>query len=434
MTIDSSVPKPEVVAADTTVTSDTTTPSKSDSTHLLVEPVDGIPPVWHTPAEITQCAAALASGTGPVAIDAERASGFRYGNRAYLVQLRREGSGTHLIDPIDVTNLAAINDVLRDVEWIFHAASQDLECLAEIEMTPTRLFDTEVAARILGKPRVGLAAIAQSELGISLRKAHSAADWSTRPLPEDWLRYAALDVELLADLRALLGEELRHKGRLDWALEEFEYVRRLPPKTPRVDPWRRTSGIHRVRSAQGLAVVAATWYARNELAARRDIAPGRVLPDRAIVAAALALPKSRAALGALPEFSGRGTRRRLAYWWDAVGAGLATPSDQLPIQTPAPAGPPPPRIWPDRCPAAAARLAAARGGLARLHESLGIPVENLLMPDTVRRLCWDPPEPADRDAIDTFLARQGARRWQIALSGEILTEAMKSEAGKPDVA
>ena len=161
--------------------------------------------------------AAFEAGSGPVAVDAERASGYRYGQRAYLVQLRREGAGTALIDPVACPDLSGLGEALSGVEWVLHAATQDLPCLREIGMVPTRLFDTELAGRLAGFPRVGLGAMVEGVLGFVLEKGHSAVDWSTRPLPEPWLRYAALDVELLVDLRDALEKELDRQGKLEWA-------------------------------------------------------------------------------------------------------------------------------------------------------------------------------------------------------------------------
>jgi len=145
--------------------------------------------------------AALAAGHGPVGVDAERASGFTYSQRAYLIQVYRRGAGTFLFDPPPIGDFTELNDALADVEWVLHAASQDLACLREVGLDPVRIFDTELAARLLGIPRVGLGTVVEALLGIHLAKEHSAANWSTRPLPESWLVYAALDVELLPDLR-----------------------------------------------------------------------------------------------------------------------------------------------------------------------------------------------------------------------------------------
>src|SRR5579863_1866182 len=174
----------------------------------LLEPKDGLPPLISTDEALAEATDRLRAGTGPVAVDAERASGFRYGHRAFLVQFRRRGAGTVLIDPIACPDLSAIDAILADAEAVLHAASQDLPCLADLGYRPRRLFDTELAGRLLGYPRVGLGPLVETVLGLALEKGHAAADWSTRPLPEDWLRYAALDVEVLVDLRDALAAQL----------------------------------------------------------------------------------------------------------------------------------------------------------------------------------------------------------------------------------
>ena len=233
---------------------------------LLREPAEGTPPVITDAAALAEACAKLAAGSGAVAVDTERASGYRYWPKAYLVQLRREGSGTVLIDPIALADdLQPLREVLNNLEWVLHAASQDLPCLAELGLHPAALFDTELAGRLAGYERVALGTLVELLLGYTLEKGHSAADWSKRPLPVDWLNYAALDVELLVQLREKLEAELGAQGKLEWARQEFEFVRTAPPPPPRAEPWRRTSGVHKIRNPRGLAAVRELWQARDEL-------------------------------------------------------------------------------------------------------------------------------------------------------------------------
>lgn len=392
----------------------------------LLEPADGVPAVIDSPAALAAAIAAFESGTGPVAVDAERASGYRYGQRTYLVQLRREGAGTVLIDPVALPDLSGLSRALVGVEWVLHAASQDLPGLAEQGMRPSRVFDTELAARLLGMERVGLAAVVAETLGLGLAKEHSAVDWSTRPLPLEWLRYAALDVELLVPVREVLADRLAEAGKAVWAAEEFEAGRTAPPPAVKADPWRRVSGLHAIHDARRLAVVRSLWETRDHNARQRDIAPGRVLPDRAIVAAAEALPHSVPQLVALPAFAGKGTRRRAALWQAAVDRALALPDDQLPsVRGPRTDAPPPIRAWSDRDPRAAARLAAARVVVQETSEIWHTPVENLLQPDLLRRLCWSPPLPMDVLSVAETLTAGGARHWQVELLGERLAAALQ---------
>jgi ribonuclease D len=388
---------------------------------VLTEPRDGVPFVIDTLPGLARAAAALAAGTGPAAVDAERASGFRYGQRAFLVQIRREGSGTWLIDPEPFDDLRIIDDALDGVEWILHAASQDLPCLSELGMWPDRLFDTELAARLAGLPRVGLAAVIESQLGFSLAKEHSAADWSKRPLPEPWLRYAALDVEVLTELRDKLAGLLARDGKLDIAQEEFEHIRQTPPAEPRVDPWRRTSGLHQLRDRRQLAAVRQLWLEREDLAERRDVAPGRLIPDSAIVAAARAMPATVPQLLATKGFHGRAAQKEAPRWLKCLNEARKT-TDLPPLHVPTNA-PPPPRVWAEKDPEAAARLQTARPRVAQQAEKLGMPVENLLTPDYLRRVAWRPPAQITLESVSAALADLGARSWQIDQVAAILTVA-----------
>ncbi len=388
---------------------------------------DGLTSVVDRPADLARVVAAVGAASGPVAIDAERASGYRYSARAYLVQVRREGAGTALVDPTVFADLSDLAAAIGDTEWIVHAASQDLPCLAELHMRPASLFDTELAGRLLGYPRVGLATLVETVLGWRMRKEHSAVDWSTRPLPASWLEYAALDVEVLGELRAALGEQLERAGKAEWARQEFERLAGSLPTGPRPDPWRRTSGLHRIRGRRSLAAVRALWQARDAIAADRDVTPGRVIPDSAIIEAATALPRDRRALQAVRGFRGRGADRYAATWVTALREALELPEADLPQLTARYDGPPPPRAWADKDPVAAARLSRARAELARIAADLSVPVENLLSPDATRRLVWDPPAASgDRlvVAVADRLRELGARPWQVGLTAEALADAL----------
>ena len=377
------------------------------------------------PAELRRAAAALAAGHGPVAIDTERASGYRYSQRAYLVQLRREGAGTFLVDPVALNDeVEPLVEALTGTEWVLHAASQDLPCLAELGLRPAKLFDTELAGRLAGYDRVALGTLVERVLGYRLEKGHGAADWSRRPLPREWLNYAALDVELLVPLRDALEAELTSQGKLDWALQEFEALRDIRTPEPRKEPWRRTSGIHRARGARALAYVRALWEIRDQVARERDIAPGRVLPDSAIIDAAVAAPVDEASLVKLPVFRGRAQRRLAGTWTRALRTAAQLPRNELPDPSPQQDGPPPANRWADKDPAAAARLAAARAGLGALAESLNVPVENMVQPDLVRRICWQPPADSDVDGTSAALRAAGAREWQVGLVAEPLSKAL----------
>ncbi|WP_029265322.1 MULTISPECIES: ribonuclease D [unclassified Microbacterium] len=379
--------------------------------------------------EFRAACAVLAAGTGPVAVDVERASGFRYSQRAYLVQVFRREAGVFLFDPPAIGDFAPLQEAIGDVEWVLHAASQDLPSLRELHLEPPVIFDTELASRLLGHERVGLGAVVEDTLGIMLKKEHSAADWSTRPLPDSWLEYAALDVLHLIDVRDVLVLELEEQGKSEFAAEEFAATLARAPKPPREDPWRRLSGLHQVRGARNLAVARSLWQAREAYAQEQDVSPGRLVPDRSLVAAVLANLQSKQALAGLKEFQGRASRTQLDRWWQAIVEGRASeelPRERVPSDTL-----PPPRAWADRNPEADARLKAARPIVEAVAEELGMPTENLLTPEYLRRVAWDLPGETP-EAIADALAALGARPWQIAQTAQKIAAAFVEAAQTPD--
>uniref|UniRef100_A0A942Y9H4 Ribonuclease D n=1 Tax=Neobacillus citreus TaxID=2833578 RepID=A0A942Y9H4_9BACI len=381
--------------------------------------------------EYLEAVAAIAAGNGPVAVDAERASGYRYSQRAYLIQVFRRGAGSFLFDPIAIGDFADLQAAIVDEEWLFHAASQDLPCLQEVGLVPTRIFDTELGARIAGFPRVGLGAVVEQLLGITLAKAHSAADWSTRPLPQSWLVYAALDVELLPDLRDALAAVLEQAGKTRIAEEEFAAVLTRAPKPPKAEPWRRLSGMHALRGARALAIARSLWNARDAYAREVDVAPGRTIPDAAIVAAAAANPSTKAELAGLKAFTGRASRTEMDRWWAAVEEGRST-QDLPKLRGGGEPSLPPPRAWADRNPDADRRYKAARAAVVARAEELDLPVENLLTPDTLRTVSWEPPRPIATETVGAALAAHEARPWQVEETASIIAAAFVEAAQRHD--
>jgi ribonuclease D len=361
----------------------------------------------------------LLEGAGPLALDAERASGFRYSSRAYLVQAHRTGTPNYLIDPVGVGSLADITAELSDLEWIIHAAHQDLPSLREAGIEPVTLFDTELGARLAGLPRVGLQGVVEDVLGLSLAKEHSAADWSTRPLPASWLTYAALDVELLPRVRDEIHRILVEQDKWDIAAEEFNAQLFITPGLARAEPWRRLSGLHQIRGPRKLAIARELWTTREDYAQETDTAPGRLFPDRSLVAAVLADPATKKDLASLKEFHGRASRRQLERWWEAIVRGRET--EDLPENRSFIDGPPPPRVWAEKDPRAWARFSAAKEAIALLAEERSIPAENLLTPDFLRRLCWEPPTDISGQGIRQALLERGARVWQVDIVTEPLS-------------
>lgn len=367
----------------------------------------------------------LSKTSGPVAVDAERASGFKYSQRAYLIQLKTQYSDIFLIDPTTDSDLvgskefAQLRKLLADREWILHAATQDIPCLEELGLRPKAIFDTELAGRLTGQPRVGLGALAESLLGIALAKEHSAADWSTRPLPESWLNYAALDVELLHELRASLKDLLEQQGKSDWADQEFEHFLSFKPKPAKQDRWRGISGLSKISDQMSIEIAKQLWLAREELAIKMDVSPGRLVPDSAILAVAVAKPRTRPELSSLRSFNGRASRSYLDLWWETLQLALRA-SVLPPIRAEKTEGIPNHRNWAAKYPEADRRLRHSKNALTEISENTNLPLENLLTPDYLRQICFAPPEPATLASVRQALIGFGARSWQVDLAGEAI--------------
>lgn len=403
----------------------TTSDSAADQQTLtpLTTPRDGIPEVINTPVALNRALRALRAGTGDLAVDTERSSGFRYGRRAFLIQIRREGATTWLIDPESIESLDPLVDFMNGLPWILHAATQDLPCLHDEGLAPTGLFDTELAGRLAGFPRVALGTMVGELLGLQLAKEHSAVDWATRPLPESWLNYAALDVEVLFELREEISRILEEQGKLEFAAQEFEYVRHLPDPVAPPEAWRKLSGIHKIKNRRNLSVARELWQSRESLAESRDVAPGRLLPDSAIMAAVNHRPNSVPTLLQIPGFHGRSAKRDAPRWLEAMQRGRN--STDLPELRSGVQDLPNARIWGEKNPQAALRLTAAREVLAEISEHWNIPGENLLTPKFLRALCWNPPASLSVGTVDTALEELGARPWQRELLSAKLADALR---------
>ena len=397
----------------------------------LLAPSAGLPDVIDTEDLFSDAIAQLAKGNGPFALDAERASGYKFSARAYLIQIARNGGGLHLLDPIPFGPghhlFTELNDLLATDEVILHASTQDLPCLREVGINPVRLFDTELGGRLAGLPRVGLGPLLESLLGVSLAKEHSAVDWSTRPLPKDWLNYAALDVELLVELRDEVDALLEAADKSHWAEQEFAAILTAPPSPPRVDPWRRTSGMHHVKKRRQLAVVKHLWESRYALGQELDVSPGRLLSDAAISAIALAvtddavfenkkhLEKVLRPIGLRARWMEYSPR-----WLDAITAARALAEEDLPPTRAASDALPPVKVWREKYPLRYAALTHARHNLSLRAEELSIPLENMISPEHVRRICWNSPV----GTVDQALTELGARPWQRDIATQILESAL----------
>jgi len=392
----------------------------------LITPRHGVPEVISNESDFEKLIAQLLNGSGPLAIDAERASGYRYSQRAYLIQIYRENGGLHLIDPIPLKDSKLwekFNKEFSAYEWVIHASTQDLPCLIDVGLKPELLFDTELGARIAGCDRVGLGPLAESLLELQLAKEHSAVDWSIRPLRPEWITYAALDVDILLDIRNSVEKLLTEQNKLKWAKQDFasilkNYQNYVFSDAAKPDRWRRTSGMHKVRDRLTMAIVRDLWFSRDELGREMDLAPGRVLGDEAIIELATKRPDN---LEAVAKVIGRRTRLEAPpfnRWLNVLNLALKTPLDQQPELRVPSQSLPPIKIWKDRNPLGYARLTHARAALIELSAQIQIPTENLVTPELVRKICWQDP-PALSSEYEDFVIEQlnktGARPWQIEL-------------------
>ena len=397
---------------------------------FVTAPSEGTPQLMAGAAAIRQAADRLAQGTGWCAVDTERASGFRYHNRVCLLQIRRTGAGTMLIDvesdPQATTDF--IGRVLADTGWVVHAASTDLPYLEQLRLRPPQLFDTELAGRFLGFHRVNLAAMVEHYLGVRLRKNHGGEDWSRRPIPSEWLDYAALDVEYLLPLADAMRSELTQQHPKDeWVTEECDYLTRVyRGYSPTPKSWEDLKGVHGLRTSKQLQVARWLWRVREKLARASDTAVSRLLPDKALVALATELPTTVPKVMRTPGYPPR-LRRKARYWANQVDKALRTAQDRWPEPFPIPTyrdTPPSRYTWSRYYPESFPKLTMVREELARVAAQVEIPVENMIQSSDTNEIVWrsqELKEVTDDTELLALLQRLQIRPWQQKLCLPIFT-------------
>lgn len=359
---------------------------------------------------VDQLLKSLQQDTGSISIDAERASGFRYSQKAYLIQLSLREQEIFMIDPIALSQSTpgwniSLSSAINKRTWILHAATQDLPCLAELGFVPEKIIDTELGARLAGFERVGLGSLVLELLGIELAKEHSAADWSIRPLSEAMLDYGALDVDILHELWDEVESSLAEQNKLEWAHQEFDHLLDFKPKPTPSEPWRNLPGLSKVKDELKLKIAASLWLTRDQIARSEDIAPGRLVPDRSVMAAVEQKPRTKRELAENKAFQGRASRTRLNDWWAAIERANEIEIEAHPERG---NGIPNHRSWEKRFPEAHIRLNVVRPLMLELATELGMPIENVLTPDYLRRVMFEP-----ATDIEAQLRELGARPWQI---------------------
>jgi len=349
-----------------------------------------------------------------VGIDTEGASFHRYRDRVYLLQLST-GSRTAVVDPLVVTDLAPLGQFLADpdVEKVFHDADYDLRTLdRDYSFRARRVFDTRIAAQLAGEPAIGLAALLERHLGVTIPKVHQKADWSQRPLPDSMLTYAADDVRHLPTLRGTLAQRLETLARLPWAHEEFARLETLRWTGSAGDDaaFRRAKGAPRLAPRQ-LATLRELWRWREAAAAREDKAVFRIIGNDALVAVAAAMPRAPSDLPAVRELPAALARRHGAALLAAVARAASLPDDALPQRERIPRHPRDPR-FDERV----QRLKAARNAVA---DQLQLDPGVLLGRSAIEALARaQPTEPGQLETIPEM------RRWQVDVLGPALLGAL----------
>ena len=425
----------------------------------LAEPRDGLPPLLDTAEAIADGARRLAAGHGPIAVDTERASAFRFDERAFLVQLRRPGTGTLLIDPTGSASgstasasaftgsafsgsafsaaMDQLGRVMNSTEWILHAAHTDLPALTTLGWRPTRLHDTQIAGRLLGMGQPGLAAMLEEFLDVTIDKDKGREDWSARPLTKDLLTYAALDVELLHELLDIVLPLLQARDRLDWYVQDcaadLRKARRLTVPT-----WTNLKGIQSLRTPRSVAVARGLAEARIAFAQQRDRPLERTMSSKDIVALAKHPHSAKRALGTM-----RMAKDLVAPARQAISHAMALHESELPAPLPRSSqGYPDHRNWEDDYPHAFAALRVLEQQVEQLAEELEISRESLAVMRQIRPAAWavshveldscdaDDPVGAMENELGSVLKANGARDWQSELilnrSVPLLVEALTS--------
>lgn len=360
-----------------------------------------------TDQKIACAAEELVNTTGPVAIDAERSDSFHYGQDAKLIQIKRGAGTTWLIDPIrPLTDIAA---AIQNVPWIIHAGMNDYPSLAEAGLRWQNLTDTEIAAQLAGEEKIGLAPLVKKYFGVEMTKEYQRADWSRRPIPDSWLAYAAADVEYLRELAEILNEILVEQGRDEWLRQEMREFENWRPGIPDTQPWLEHAHRAEFKTPYRYTLLREFWIARDKYAKQRDLAPGRVVSNKALVAAAASGPNSTRDLYRILKENNvwklqRAQPLKKALWAVMDGSIDIEERPGLPRSLPRDG------LWRSLNPEAADRYRQLHETIAELANQLGIKAHLILSAPMQRQLAWENP-----DNPGEYLRAAGARPWQIEL-------------------
>lgn len=348
-----------------------------------------------------------------IALDTEGASFHRFVDRIYLLQLSTDAQHA-VIDPLPIQPPVLLGALIEDpaVEIVFHDADYDLRLLhQDYGWNVRHVFDTRVAAQLLGLKAFGLAALLERGFGIKLNKKHQRADWSMRPLSDDMLDYAAQDTMHLLGLRDQLHDELEQKGRLAWAREEFERLESV--RWPTDDSGNAFLKIKGARdlTRRELAVLRELVQWRDAAALRLDRATFRVVNNEVLLEASKSHPASKQSLGEIKGMPRGILERSGQEMLEAINRGLAVPDAELPRFPKA-------ARW-DRDPEFDAKVGALKqvrdAAATRLELDPGV----LCSRDRMEAVVRQAPAAADElSRIPEF------RRWQIEVLGAGFVKAL----------
>jgi ribonuclease D len=348
----------------------------------------------------------------PLAVDTEADSFHHYREKVCLVQLSA-GDRHALIDPLAAIDLKPLQKWLADasVPKVLHGADYDIRLLArDFGLSVSGLIDTMIAARILGEPAVGLAALLEKYLAVSLDKAHQRADWSRRPLTAAMREYAVEDTRHLVALASILEERLRELGRAPWVAEEcarLESVRWRDRRDDDPEPFRRTKGARGLDRA-GLARVRELWNWRDAIARRRDVPAFRVLRDETLLVLVKTPPASVGDLTRIGGIASSMIRSPAALeLLEAVRRGGSCPEAEYPeLRT---------DVRERLAPAVEARIARIRTERDRVAQELALDPAVILSRATIEEMAkrWE--------SGDDPWAVSDLRQWQVGLLRGVLS-------------
>jgi ribonuclease D len=350
-----------------------------------------------------------------MAIDIEADSLYHYYEKVCLIQISTDLE-TFVLDPLALHGLEALGPFMADpgIEKVFHAATYDIHCLRrDYGFTFANIFDTHVAAQFIGYEQLGLSALMERLLGVSHSKRRQRDDWSRRPLAPEQLDYAAMDTHHLLRLRDLVESQLRAKGRLAWAQEEFEAAAAAELQEREFDPegYRRIKGTREL-SPQEQSVVRELYILRDRYARELDLPPFKVLNNPILLELARRPPRSPREMFRRPGISFRVARKFAIEIFRTIEKARSNDRDM--------AGSSQPRVW--RAPPREAKLRLEELKLWRGEKSRALDLQvGVVFPGNLLEILAANP-PADASDLEQI---QGMRRWRIREFGDEIVQVLR---------